>query len=50
MKTFNGKNDFADYFTASCYRFHLGDEIRVEGRPDGGEPAALDYIEIAPEK
>jgi alpha-glucuronidase len=27
-----------------------GDEIRVEGRPDGGEPAALDYIEIAREK
>ena len=27
-----------------------GDEIRVEGRPDGGEPAALDYIEIVPEK
>jgi alpha-glucuronidase len=26
-----------------------GDEIRIEGRPDGGEPAALDYIEIAPE-
>jgi alpha-glucuronidase len=23
-----------------------GDEIRVEGRPDGGESAALDYIEI----
>ncbi len=26
-----------------------GDEIRIEGRPDGGEPAALDYLEIAPE-
>jgi alpha-glucuronidase len=25
-----------------------GDEIRIEGRPDGGEPAALDYIEIVP--
>lgn len=23
-----------------------GDEIRIEGRPDNGEPAALDYIEI----
>jgi alpha-glucuronidase len=26
-----------------------GDEIRVEGIPDGGEPAAIDYIEILPE-
>jgi alpha-glucuronidase len=26
-----------------------GDEIRIEGSPDGGEPAALDYLEIAPE-
>jgi alpha-glucuronidase len=24
-----------------------GDEIRIEGTPDGGETAALDYIEIA---
>jgi alpha-glucuronidase len=24
----------------------LGDEIRIEGTPDGGETAALDYIEI----
>ena len=27
-----------------------GDEIRIEGKPDGGESAALDYIEILPEK
>jgi alpha-glucuronidase len=26
-----------------------GDTIRIEGRPDGGEAAALDYIEIHPE-
>jgi len=25
-----------------------GDEIRLEGTPDGGEAAALDYIEVAP--
>jgi len=25
-----------------------GDEIRIEGTPDGGETAALDYIEVAP--
>jgi alpha-glucuronidase len=26
-----------------------GDEIRIEGIPDGGEAAALDYLEILPE-
>ena len=26
--------------------FNPGDEIRIEGGPDGGETAALDYIEI----
>ncbi len=26
-----------------------GDEIRIEGLPDGGETAALDYMEIRPE-
>ena len=25
-----------------------GDEIRIEGRPDGGERAAIDYIEVNP--
>jgi alpha-glucuronidase len=27
----------------------LGDQIRIEGVPDGGEPAALDYIELRQE-
>ncbi len=27
-----------------------GDEIRIEGTPDGGETAALDYIEVAPDE
>jgi alpha-glucuronidase len=27
-----------------------GDEIRIEGTPDAGEVAALDYLEIVPEK
>ena len=27
-----------------------GDEIRIEGKPDGQESAALDYLEILPEK
>ena len=26
-----------------------GDQIRIEGSPDAGEPAALDYLEIEPE-
>jgi alpha-glucuronidase len=26
-----------------------GDEIRIEGMPDGGETAALDYVEILPQ-
>jgi alpha-glucuronidase len=29
-------------------RINQGDEIRIEGTPDGAETAALDYIEIAP--
>ena len=27
-----------------------GDEIRIEGSPDGGEVAALDYLEVVAEK
>ena len=27
-----------------------GDEIRIEGIPDGGELAALDYLEVVPER
>jgi len=27
-----------------------GDQIRIEGTPDGREPAALDYVELIPEK
>jgi len=27
-----------------------GDEIRIEGIPDGEEPAGLDYVEISPER
>ena len=30
------------------HRLRHGDEIRIEGIPDGGEPAAIDYIEIVP--
>jgi hypothetical protein len=27
-----------------------GDQVRIEGIPDAGEQAPLDYIEIQPEK
>ena len=27
-------------------RLKTGDQIRIEGTPDGGESAALDYIEV----
>jgi alpha-glucuronidase len=27
---------------------HAGDEIRIEGTPEGEDPAALDYVEIHP--
>ena len=29
---------------------HAGDVLRVEGRPDQGEPAPLDYVEIEPRR
>jgi len=32
--------------TISGVALRPGDEIRVEGRPDGGESAAIDYVEI----
>jgi alpha-glucuronidase len=34
--------------TISGVALRKGDEIRIEGTPDGGDPAALDYIEILP--
>ncbi|HEX5431195.1 MAG TPA: glucosiduronase, partial [Bryobacteraceae bacterium] len=33
--------------TISAVALRPGDEIRIEGRPDGGESAAIDYAEIA---
>jgi alpha-glucuronidase len=34
--------------TISGVALRAGDEIRIEGAPDGGEKAALDYIELLP--
>ena len=35
--------------TVSGVSLRPGDRIRIEGTPDGGETAALDYVEIVPE-
>lgn len=32
--------------TVSGIALRTGDEIRIEGIPDGAEPAAIDYVEI----
>ncbi len=44
--TMNGSS--ATRHTVSGVTLHPGDEIRVEGVPDGGEPAPLDYVELRP--
>ena len=35
-------------YSVSGVALRPGDEIRIEGTPDNGEPAAIDYIEIEP--
>jgi hypothetical protein len=35
--------------TISGIALRPGDEIRIEGMPDGGETAAIDYFEIRPD-
>jgi alpha-glucuronidase len=42
--TLHGDN--STRFTARGVELKPGDVIRIEGAPDGGDPAALDYIEI----
>jgi alpha-glucuronidase len=42
-----------DTSTRRCIRgvtLHAGDEIRIEGIPDGEEHAPLDYVEVVPEQ
>jgi alpha-glucuronidase len=34
--------------TVSNVELKAGDILRVEGTPDGADPAALDYVEITP--
>jgi alpha-glucuronidase len=43
----NGDN--STRFTARGIDLKPGDQLRVEGTPDGNDPAALDYIEIHPD-
>jgi alpha-glucuronidase len=40
--------DNSTRFTARGVALKAGDVIRVEGRPDGSDPAALDYVEVLP--
>ena len=44
--TLNGSS--ATRHTVPGVTLRTGDEIRVEGVPDGGEPAPLDYVELRP--
>jgi alpha-glucuronidase len=34
--------------TISSIELKTGDEIRIQGTPEGGDAAAIDYIEILP--
>jgi alpha-glucuronidase len=40
--------DNSTRFTARGVALKPGDVIRVEGMPDGSDPAALDYVEVVP--
>jgi alpha-glucuronidase len=40
--------DTSTRYTRSSVELHPGDALKIEGRPDGGEPAPLDYIEVTP--
>jgi alpha-glucuronidase len=44
----NPHGDNSTRYTAHSVDLKPGDTIRVEGTPDGADPAALDYIEITP--
>lgn len=44
--TMNGSS--ATRHTVSGVTLRPGDEIRIDGFPDGGEPAPLDYLELSP--
>jgi alpha-glucuronidase len=41
--------DTSTRYTLVNVELHPGDLLRIEGRPNGGEPAPIDYVEITPE-
>jgi alpha-glucuronidase len=40
--------DTSTRYTLSPVALHPGDELKVAGHPNGGEPAPIDYVEITP--
>jgi alpha-glucuronidase len=40
--------DTSTRITVSGVELNSGDTLKIEGHPDDGEPAALDYVEISP--
>jgi alpha-glucuronidase len=41
--------DTSTRYTIHHVRLHPGDTLEIEGQPNGGEPAPLDYVEVTPE-
>jgi alpha-glucuronidase len=48
LPTHRPHGDNSTRYTARGVELKPGDVIRVEGSPDGSDPAALDYIEVSP--
>ena len=48
LPTFRLDSSSSTRRTVGIVALRPGDQIRIEGKPDGQEPAALDYIEIIP--
>ncbi|MGC2164231.1 MAG: hypothetical protein WA634_20215 [Silvibacterium sp.] len=41
--------DTSTRYTVCNVELHPGDLLKIEGRPNGGEPAPIDYLEITPD-
>jgi alpha-glucuronidase len=41
--------DTSTRYTLTDVALHPGDVLKIEGRPNGGEPAPIDYVEIIPD-
>ena len=46
LPSFRPNGDNSSRFTTGEMELKAGDILRVEGTPDGRDPAALDYIEL----